>query len=180
MPETPCFSPGFKVQYKMKVLSIFFLFPILGNLMSEQKSLAPRQPLKYTQAIAEIIVNAISRGASQALAAYAAGLGKNTVANWVTWGEEELEIELEGSVLAPFVVAYRKAEYEAASTWIERITTAMAADWRAAAWLLERRHPKDFGKGRVEVTGPEGGPVEIRAEGLVRIIEVGQSLDDSK
>lgn len=35
-------------------------------------------------------------------------------------------------------------------------------DWRADAWLLERRNPQTYGKvWRTEVTGADGGPVQI-------------------
>lgn len=35
-------------------------------------------------------------------------------------------------------------------------------DWRARAWLLERRNPKRWGKvTRTELSGPEGKPMEI-------------------
>ena len=38
-------------------------------------------------------------------------------------------------------------------------------DWRAAAWLLERRHKEDFAKPQqIEHSGPGGGPVEVAPE----------------
>ena len=36
-------------------------------------------------------------------------------------------------------------------------------DWRAAAFILERRFPDDYGK-RSEVTGKDGGPVKVEAK----------------
>lgn len=41
-------------------------------------------------------------------------------------------------------------------------------DWRADAWLLERRNPQVYGKVyRAEVTGPEGAAIEVTVEDLV-------------
>ena len=42
-------------------------------------------------------------------------------------------------------------------------------DWRAQAWLLERRHPEAFGKVlQQQVSGPGGGP--IQAQQITRIV----------
>lgn len=35
--------------------------------------------------------------------------------------------------------------------------------WTAAAWYLERKHPERWGRRRLEITGPEGDPIELRA-----------------
>jgi hypothetical protein len=43
-----------------------------------------------------------------------------------------------------------------------------AADehWQAAAWRLERRFPERYARNRrVELTGKDGGPVEIKITG---------------
>ena len=40
-------------------------------------------------------------------------------------------------------------------------------DWRADAWLLERRYPRLFGKAtRLEVSGPDGEPIPLTIEAL--------------
>ncbi|TDD73383.1 hypothetical protein E1293_31475 [Actinomadura darangshiensis] len=52
-------------------------------------------------------------------------------------------------------------------------------DWRAAAWVLERRHPDGFARpSQLQVSGPDGGPVEIeQTPGLAALAErVAESL----
>jgi len=38
---------------------------------------------------------------------------------------------------------------------------ALAGDWRAASWYLERSYPDRWGRSQVQHVGPSGGPVEI-------------------
>ena len=46
---------------------------------------------------------------------------------------------------------------------VSQITLQAPTDWRAAAFLLERRFPDDYGK-RSEITGKDGGPVKVEAK----------------
>lgn len=39
------------------------------------------------------------------------------------------------------------------------VTEELAPNIAAAQWLLERRYPEEWGRRRLEVTGPDGGPV---------------------
>jgi hypothetical protein len=47
--------------------------------------------------------------------------------------------------------------------WLARIEQAASEHWQAAAWKLERRYPKDYGRSvqQHEVGGPDGGPLTI-------------------
>ena len=50
---------------------------------------------------------------------------------------------------------------------VERTTVVirkLLISWQANAWLLERQYPAEFAlKQRMEVSGPEGGPIDIAA-----------------
>lgn len=62
-----------------------------------------------------------------------------------------------------FLDADEKAEAQFKQAALARIVAAaqQPRHWTAAAWLLERRHPDEFGVRRVEVTGPNGGPIQV-------------------
>lgn len=44
------------------------------------------------------------------------------------------------------------------------ISAAAPKNWNAAAWMLERKYPEEFGRQRLEITGVDGGkPLETSA-----------------
>src|SRR2546422_12132 len=56
-----------------------------------------------------------------------------------------------------------QAEAEAVVLAVDSVSKAMGRDWRAALAWLERRHASDFKpQERLELTGSEGGPVQVR------------------
>lgn len=56
-----------------------------------------------------------------------------------------------------------RARHDAAIRNLALIQVASKKDWRAAAKFLELTFPDDFGR-RIEVSGPSGGPVEVKHE----------------
>jgi hypothetical protein len=58
-----------------------------------------------------------------------------------------------------------KAEADAEARFLGQIAKAASdGTWTAAAWWLERRRHEDYRKREgVEVSGPDGGPIETRA-----------------
>lgn len=148
----------------------------------------PRKPgrqLKLTPETRTRIVQAIGVGAPMYQAAALGGCSYWSLKTWLDRGEQE-QVRLDEADRAeesseadravipseePYLRLYQElkaAEAAAVTRWLGRIEQA-ASDgaWQAAAWKLERRHPADFGRPmKVEVAGPEGGPVPIAIVGL--------------
>jgi len=109
------------------------------------------RPQSYTPAKAARIVAAIKKGLPYKLAASAGGVSYNTFARWRNDGSNP-----DGpSHFREFLIAVRQAEAEAAMRFIGLIEkAAKKANWQAAAWMLERRHPDLFGKDAKPPTRP--------------------------
>jgi hypothetical protein len=85
------------------------------------------------------LIRAFGRGLPLHLAAAIAGLAPATVAKWFVEGAGDLERNA-ATPLAALVSHARRAEAKHADLAIGRVTRAGKYEWRAAGWLLERRH----------------------------------------
>jgi transposase len=117
------------------------------------------RPGKLTAAVQARIVDAVRAGSRREEAAAAAGIARSTLQGWLARGE---------AANAParfqnFAAAVRQADAEWEVAAVEAIGSAAAdGDWRALAWLLERRRPERWGRTtRLEHSGPEGGPIAV-------------------
>lgn len=90
------------------------------------------RPSKLTPEVELVILDAIEKGNYRATAAALAGVHRNTLSNWMRWGEEGKE------PYAEFNCAMERAEARAESTLLEVVKVADAG-WQGSAWLLERR-----------------------------------------
>lgn len=107
------------------------------------------RPTKLTKAVQKRICDAIKQGATYELAAKYAGITYETLNNWRKAGEEAQEGEF-----FQFFQAIEEAEGMAAVKWLKKIETAAnKGNWAAAAWKLERRYPRDYGRQVHELTG---------------------------
>ena len=113
------------------------------------------RPTKFTSERAEIILDALRRGASLAAAAAEAGVNADTLLNW----RRARRAFAQQVDQAMAVGALRALD----TIW----AAAKAGDWRAAAWLLERRYPDEYGRTQVDV----------RSQGEIRIVIVDESSD---
>jgi len=66
--------------------------------------------------------------------------------------------------VADFAEECARARDSGAAKLVAKVRAAAeAGDWRAASWLLERTSPNEYGR-RVQIAGPNGGPVPIEGE----------------
>lgn len=102
----------------------------------------------------EAILNALRAGNTRRAAAAFAEVDQNTFYRW---------LDDDGTFRDDVV----KAEGDAEVRFLTQVAKAATnGTWTAAAWWLERRHPEDYAlrqriDSRMELTGRDGGPVEI-------------------
>jgi hypothetical protein len=122
-----------------------------------------RQLDGLTPEVQESVCQALRAGAHMEQAATYAGVHRATVYRWLARGEADDAPQR----FRDFAAAVREAEagFEIAS--LALIARAGDEDWRARAWLVERRHPRRWGRRKaLELSGPDGEPIQLEALGL--------------
>jgi hypothetical protein len=122
---------------------------------------------KLTDKLQEDLAEYLEAGLFITKACEAVGLGETTFFSWLR-GTAPRHRQFQARIAR----ARAKAEGDA----LVCVKRAARDDWRAAAWFLERSFPESWGPQRmnpdtwgsqpprrVEVTGPEGGPVPVAA-----------------
>lgn len=90
---------------------------------------------KYSEPIVRAFCDALAIGATRRFAAQGAGISDQTYLNWMKTKPEFLRamIDAEDRFLKRNLAVIMRAAVE-------------NTDWKAAAWLLERRFPSEYGK----------------------------------
>lgn len=108
---------------------------------------------KYEPERVEKLLEAIRLGATYRHACDYAGIHIDTFYEWQDKHPE-------------FPEQIKLAEGAGVISNLQVIKTASAENWTAAAWLLERRHPEDYGRrvndNRNTHSGPNGTPIQIQ------------------
>ena len=106
---------------------------------------------KATEPRVEAVLNALRAGNTRNAAAAYAEIGRTTFYRW---------LEDDGT----FRDAVEKAEADAEVRFASQVAKAATnGTWQAAAWWLERRRPQSFAlQSKVEMSGPDGGPIQTR------------------
>lgn len=102
-----------------------------------------------------IIVEQIRNGASMAAAARKAGINPRTARNWYAWGRDAHD---ETSEYHQFYMKVERAWGDYEMVHISNINDQSHRDWRASAWLLEKRFPEEYGKKQTEKESVEYTP----------------------
>ncbi len=88
---------------------------------------------KYTPERAEGIVECLKIGNTRRAAALSNGVSEDTLARWLVR-------------YAAFADAVKRAEAEAEAEMVKLVRAAAPDSWQAAAWYLERKQPRDWGR----------------------------------
>jgi len=138
------------------------------------------RPTKLTPETQKKIVAAIQAGCYMETAAAFAGIDRATLHRWLKRGRRaDPEAEDEG-IYRDFcaVIARALAQSEVADVTV--LSLAAKADWRAAAWRLERKFPDRWGR-RSEITVHETDVLEDRTDAdLDRIIDADRDSTDGE
>jgi hypothetical protein len=110
------------------------------------------RPTKCTPELTSAIAADVSLGLPGEVAAVAHGVGRSTFYRWLKWGRRREPGFIE------FRDAIQKARAEAEDHFVGIIREAAAKSWQAAAWWLERRSPRRWGR-----WSPSSPPERIRS-----------------
>jgi len=94
---------------------------------------------KLTPEITEIICQFIEKGNSYETATQAVGICRKTLFNWMDRGEKG------EPDFTHFTHSIKKARAKAEMRRVQVIEDASPKNWQAAAWLLERSNPQQWG-----------------------------------
>lgn len=140
------------------------------------------RPVKITEAIRTKFAELVMLGNSYTTAAQSCGITPQTFRNWMHRGAMALDTVERGKAPAKteqqfleFYAAVKAAEGIAENALVGEVRGAASSDWRAAAWLLERRWSKRWGyKAQVDIT------VRSQLERMVAIVgdELGKEAAD--
>ncbi len=106
------------------------------------------RPTKFTKERKERIIKAIAAGCTYEMAADYAGISRTTLWGWLRKGEDPKQ-----KSYCTFLNDVKSAEIEGAMVHLGTITAASSKDWKASAWMLERRH--GYSKDRPQQTQEE-------------------------
>lgn len=101
------------------------------------------RPSKFTPETVNALLAGVRAGLPFRLAAEAAGISETTFHEWQSG---KLPRGADKMLKAEFSDQLTRAKGESARRLTALISSAATDDWRAAAWLLERRFPRDFAR----------------------------------
>jgi hypothetical protein len=100
------------------------------------------RPVKLTDEVKTKLLQALAFGATQRLAAEYAGVGESTFRAWMA--------SKRGAEFLALQAAVKEATAKGSVGALAKIQKAATdGQWQAAAWLLERRHPEEYGRRQI-------------------------------
>lgn len=118
---------------------------------------------KLTDQVVATICDSIQKGAAPETACTVAGVAVSTFRQWLADGRAWIDTHAEDEIPIPqavFTMGVEKALANQKMTLEQRL--GQEKDWRAAAHMLERRWPKEWGKReRLDIGNPDGETFSI-------------------
>lgn len=118
--------------------------------------------LKLTPELGKKLCEFIAAGTPAVFACKLVGINEVTFYRWKRRAQDRGE--------EPFKTLFESvdvAEAQAVSRGVMLIQKAMAENWQAAAWFLERRHPEHFGKKIIDVNQKTTVDINVKVDGDV-------------
>jgi len=130
------------------------------------------RPRELTPELQTTIEMMLKAGNYLETAADYSGCPMENIRRWMRRGAREHKRMIRARLANPsrdeaifrnFWLALKKARATSEASDLEIIRRASAKNWCAAAWRLERKNPKKWGrKDRAEISGPGGGPIKTQ------------------
>lgn len=116
------------------------------------------RPSKVSTEVTDMLLEQIQLGQSYKMACQRAGIHYSNFRRWIKKGEKAKTGEYR-----EFCDRLKEAEAMGTESMLENIRRAgNKGHWQADAWILERRHPEDFGRSRsADDPPPERGDVNV-------------------
>lgn len=127
-------------------------------------------PTKFTEEYRQKILTNLRSGCSIRVACQAAGVSESLFYEWQAAGREAAERREKGETLTDhqqtlveFLEGIHSTYTAVEVQSLAQIRAAGQKEWRAAAWIVERRNPQEWGPptARTELTGAGGGPIQV-------------------
>lgn len=119
-----------------------------GNRFRRKK---PGRRSKLDADVNTIICSLLADGVTIGVACQASGITYSTYYDWMERGRRQIALVESGAEPDPdeekfmrFVESTATAEAQGTESLLHKIIDAASDDWRAAAWLLARRNPREF------------------------------------
>lgn len=119
------------------------------------------RPTKLTPEMQAEICELLEDGCGRDDASESVGIHRATFYEWMAKGEDG------DSIYADFADAIKRAESKCAARNVKIVRKAAEEEgnWQAAAWWLERKRKKEFGRNEsIEHTGAAGGAIKIESK----------------
>lgn len=125
------------------------------------------RPTKLTPELIERVASVVRVGNYLDTAARYCGIDKVTFYSWMKRGHAQ-----KSGLFRDFLNALEEAQAAADVRDHAHIAQASKKDWRASAEHLRLRNQSRYNRSRMEVSGPDGSPVQVESSASAGLLEM--------